>query len=86
VSETDCDSAVHVTSVQNRLLASVSAETFDQLRPHLQRVVLKRREILQERNRPLQYVHFIERGVASLFARTSRDGPVEVAIIGRLGM
>jgi len=84
--QTDCNSAAHVTPVQNRLLASISSETFDRLRPHLQRVVLKRREILQERNRPLQYVHFIERGVASLFARTSRDGPVEVAIIGRLGV
>jgi CRP-like cAMP-binding protein len=56
------------------------------MRPHLQRVVLKPRDILQERNRPLQYVHFIEQGVASLFARTSRDGPVEVAMIGRLGL
>ena len=74
------------TPVQNRLLASMSAETFSHLRPHLQRVVLKSGEVLQERNRPLQHVHFIERGVASLFARTSRDGPVEVAIIGRLGL
>jgi CRP-like cAMP-binding protein len=71
---------------QNRLLASMSAETFNHLRPHLQRVPLRRREILQERNRPLEYVHFIERGVASLVARTSRDGPVEVAMIGRLGL
>jgi CRP-like cAMP-binding protein len=82
---TDYDGAVH-TSVQNRLLASLSAETFNHLRSHLQRVTLNRRQILQERNRPLQYVHFIERGVASLFARTSRDGPVEVALIGRLGV
>lgn len=75
-----------VAPAENRLLASMSAETFNHLRPHLQRVPLRRREILQERNRPLQYVHFIERGVASLFARTSRDGPVEVAMIGRLGL
>jgi CRP-like cAMP-binding protein len=72
--------------LRNRLVRSMSAGTFSLIRPHLQRVVLKPREILQERNRPLQYVHFIEQGVASLFARTSRDGPVEVAMIGRLGL
>jgi CRP-like cAMP-binding protein len=77
---------VYPIPVQNRILASISAQTFNHLRPYLQRVPLRRREILQERNRPLQYVHFIERGVASLFARTSRDGPVEVAMIGRLGL
>jgi CRP-like cAMP-binding protein len=72
--------------VQNRLLTSMSAAAFDLLQPHLQRVALKRRDILQERNRPVQYAYFIEQGVASLFARTSRDGPVEVAIVGRLGL
>ena len=77
---------MQLTPVQNRLLGSMSAETFSYLLPHLQRVALKSGEILQERNRPLQHVHFIERGIASLFARTSRDGPVEVAIIGRLGL
>ena len=35
--------------MQNRLLASMSAETFSHLRPHLQRVVLKPGEVLQER-------------------------------------
>src|SRR5215813_7195184 len=72
--------------VQNRLLRSMSASAFSLMRSHLERVPLKAREILQERNRPIPYVYFIERGVASLFARTSRDGPVEVAMIGRLGL
>jgi len=77
---------MNTMSVRNRLLRSMSAGTLSLMRPHLQRVVLKPREILQERNKALQYVHFIEQGVASLFARTSRDGPVEVAMIGRLGV
>lgn len=72
--------------MHNRLLASLSAETFNRIRPYLQRVPLRRRQIIQERNRPLEHVHFIEQGVASLFARTSRDGPVAVAMIGRLGI
>jgi CRP-like cAMP-binding protein len=71
--------------VQNRILACMAPEIFDHLRPYLQLVVLRRRAILQERNRLIQHVYFIERGVASLFARTQRDGPVEVSIVGRLG-
>ncbi len=60
-------------------------ELFDRLRPCLQPVHLPRRAILQEHNRPVEHIYFIERGVASLFARTQRDGPVEVAIVGRIG-
>jgi CRP-like cAMP-binding protein len=71
--------------VQNRILAGMAPELFDCVRPHLQHVALRRRAILQEHNHLIQHVYFIERGVASLFARTQRDGPVEVAIIGRLG-
>jgi len=73
-------------SVQNRLLRSMPAAAFTLIRSHLKRVQLKAREILQERNKPIPYVYFVERGVASIFARTSRDGPVEVAMIGRLGL
>jgi CRP-like cAMP-binding protein len=86
VERTDHDDAIHLAPVQNRLLASISVETFNHVRPYLQRVPLRRRQIIQERNRPLEHVHFIEQGVASLFARTSRDGPVAVAMIGRLGV
>jgi CRP-like cAMP-binding protein len=71
--------------VQNRILAAMAPELFDRLRPHLQQVALRQRAILQEHNRPIEHIYFIERGVASLFARTQRDGPVEVAMVGRLG-
>jgi CRP-like cAMP-binding protein len=63
----------------------MAPDSFDRLRPHLRPVALKRRAILQEHNHPVQHVYFIERGVASIFARTQRDGPVEVGIVGRLG-
>jgi CRP-like cAMP-binding protein len=71
--------------VQNRILACMAPEIFDHLRPYLQPIVLRRRAILQEHNRLIEHIYFIERGVASLFARTQRDGPVEVSIVGRLG-
>jgi CRP-like cAMP-binding protein len=58
---------------------------FERLRPKLQPVTLKQRAILQEHHRPIEHVYFIEQGVASLLARTHRDGQVEVAIVGRFG-
>ena len=72
--------------VQNRLLAGMTPDMFEHLRSHLRPETLKRRAILQEPNRLNERVYFIESGVASLFARTTRDGPVEVALVGRLGV
>src|SRR5689334_2113554 len=71
--------------VQNRLLAGLGPASFERLRPFLQPVALKRRAILQDYHHPIEHIYFIERGVASLLARTQRDGPVEIAMVGRLG-
>lgn len=71
--------------VQNRLLAGLAPGSFERLRPFLQPVALKRSAILQDYHRPTEHVYFIERGVASLLVRTQRDGPVEIAMAGRLG-
>lgn len=71
--------------VQNRLLAGLEPNSFQRLRPFLQLIALERRAILQDYNYPIEHIYFIERGVASLLARTQRDGPVEVAMVGRLG-
>jgi len=67
--------------VRNRLLAGMAPEIFDCLRPHLRPISLKQRTVLQEHNRPIEHVFFLERGVASLFARTQSDGPVAVSIV-----
>jgi CRP-like cAMP-binding protein len=71
--------------VQNRLLAGLAPASFQRLRPFLQPVALKRRAILQDYHHPIEHVYFIERGVASMLVRTQRDGPVEIAMVGRLG-
>jgi CRP-like cAMP-binding protein len=76
---------VSPTVVRNRILACMAPPLFERLRPKLQPITLKQRAILQEHHRPIEHVYFIERGVASLLARTHRDGPVEVAIVGRFG-
>ncbi|RXG98990.1 Crp/Fnr family transcriptional regulator [Bradyrhizobium zhanjiangense] len=71
--------------VQNRLLGGLAPASFEQLRPFLQPVALKRRAILQDYHHPIEHIYFIERGVASLLVRTQRDGPVGIAMVGRLG-
>jgi CRP-like cAMP-binding protein len=71
--------------VRNRLLGCMSPRLFAQLSEFLEPVALKRRAILQEHNRPIEHAYFIERGVASLVARTQRDGPVGISMVGRFG-
>jgi len=71
--------------VRNQLLASMAPELFDRIRPHLELIDLKQRAIIQEHNRPIEHIYFLERGVASLFARTQSDGPVAISIVGPRG-
>ena len=72
--------------IRNQMLARLPAEVFARLQPHLQRIEIKHRAIVQERHWPVEHVYFIERGVASIFAWTSQDGPVQVALVGRFGL
>ena len=72
--------------VRNRVLASLDLASFRQLAPHLTRIPLGRRAVLHDHFHPVEHVHFIEHGVASLYARTRADGPVEVAMVGPFGI
>ena len=65
--------------IRNEMLASMPADVFARLQSHLQRIEIKRRAIVQERHWPVEHVYFIERGIASIFAWTTQDGPVQVA-------
>ncbi len=71
--------------IRNRVLASLNPSSFDRLAPCLTPVSLGRRAVLQDHFHRIEHVHFIERGVASLYARTRADGPVEVALVGPFG-
>jgi CRP-like cAMP-binding protein len=71
--------------VRNGILATLPPAAFDQLRPFLKVVDLKRNAVIHEANRPVDAVYFIESGVISRYARTQEDGSVEVAMVGRYG-
>ena len=72
-------------TVQNAVLATLPEAEFALLRPHLKAVPLKRNEVLQDALRYPDAAYFIESGVVSRMVRTARDGPVEVAVVGKFG-
>ncbi|MDN3276857.1 Crp/Fnr family transcriptional regulator [Frankia sp. RB7] len=73
------------SAVQNAILATLPEAEFELFRPHLKAVRLKRNEILQEALRYPDAAYFIESGVVSRVVRTVKDGPVEVAVVGKFG-
>lgn len=48
--------------VQNEILATLPPALFEKIRPFLTMVELRRRAIINEQNRPVDAVHFIESG------------------------
>jgi CRP-like cAMP-binding protein len=72
-------------SIGNRLLASLSAEDFATLQPHLEPVPLPVRQVLIEPNTPIAHIYFPEAGMASV-TNNSGDGKIEVGVVGREGM
>ena len=73
-------------STNNRLLASLSADDFDLLGPHLESVTLGLRKNLERPNKRIEAVYFPEAGFASVVAVQSNGKEVEVGLIGREGM
>ncbi|WP_230530886.1 Crp/Fnr family transcriptional regulator [Microvirga roseola] len=68
--------------IRNGILQALPAEALDELAPYMQRVPLKRRQVLHERNLPVTHAYFIERGLASLLARAGDQCMLEVGTLG----
>lgn len=71
---------------RNRLLASLSNEDYEHLRPYLSSVTLPYKSLLYAANRPIQSVDFIETGVASLVNTMENGDAAEVGTIGNEGI
>ncbi len=69
--------------IRNGLLQALPAGVLSELMPYLERVTLKRRQVLHERNLPVLYAYFIEHGLASLMARAEDQCMLEVATLGQ---
>jgi CRP-like cAMP-binding protein len=70
----------------NRILTRLSPEDFGLLQPHLECVELPLRTQLEQSNRRIEHVYFIERGIASVVSDGAGSRDVEVGLIGREGM
>jgi CRP-like cAMP-binding protein len=70
----------------NLLLDTLSPEDIAILRPNLEAIDLPFRHVMEEANKPIQHVYFMEAGVASMVASAHRDGEIEVGLLGSEGM
>src|SRR5579872_4463558 len=71
---------------QNRLLASLSQIDYARLHSLLDPVQLPYRDLLYQASKPIQFVYFLETGVASL-VNTMRNGEAsEIGTIGNEGI
>src|SRR5919202_615616 len=71
---------------RNRILASLSPEDAERLRPYLEHVPLALGQVLIELLEPIDHVYFIEAGIASDMAVTGDGEEMEVGIIGPEGL
>ncbi|MGA8930233.1 MAG: Crp/Fnr family transcriptional regulator [Pseudolabrys sp.] len=69
----------------NRLLASLPADTFSAISPHLKIVELKFGAVLAEAGSPIQQVYFPYSGVISLVVELDVGMMIETAMVGRDG-
>ena len=67
----------------NSLLAALPGYEWGRLRPMLERVLLRRRQVLHERNVPISHAYFLEKGTVSMLARATGHDSVEVGSLGR---
>jgi CRP-like cAMP-binding protein len=71
---------------RNRLLAALSPGDLALLHPHLESVALEVRHPIEDRNKPIQHIYFMEEGIASVVAVADDSKEIEVGLIGREGM
>jgi CRP-like cAMP-binding protein len=72
-------------SNHNELLASLGADDYALLRPHLTRVHLEQHSILQRPAQPIEDIFFPLEGMVSLVATFPAGQEIEIAAIGREG-
>lgn len=71
---------------QNGLLAAMSAADLTLLRPKLDPLPLKLKQVLEPANKSIKHIYFITSGLASVIAIGKNGYRLEVGIIGREGM
>jgi hypothetical protein len=70
--------------INNAILSALSLSEFDPLRGYLRPVLLERGTVLNEANKPIEHVNFVETGIVSLMT-LARGSMLETAMVGRHG-
>jgi CRP-like cAMP-binding protein len=71
---------------KNKLLACLSRDDFERLRPHLKTIPTTVRQILHPVNEPVREVFFLNGGVASMTTVMKNGAMVEIATVGDEGL
>jgi CRP-like cAMP-binding protein len=74
------------SSARNRLLAALSKDDRERLQPHLEPIDLEIRKVLEQPNKRIDGVYFLDHGIASVVAVQAKETKVEIGLIGREGM
>lgn len=72
-------------SFQNDILAALTKKDLALLQPSLQHVDLPVRHVLEEPNKPIKQVYFLQNGLASVVAN-NKNRRLEVGLVGRDGV
>lgn len=72
-------------STGNKILDALPHEELARLRPSLEKVTLKKGEIVYLTGDPIQYIYFPETGLLSLVSITETGSPLEVIMVGSEG-
>jgi CRP-like cAMP-binding protein len=70
---------------RNRLLAQIAQADYEMLRPHLKPVPLPEQFVLYTPRRTIEFVYFLESGIASLVVTMQNGKTAEVGTIGNEG-
>jgi CRP-like cAMP-binding protein len=72
--------------IANRILLSLPQASLKQLRPNLEFRILSKGEGIDDLNKPIEYLYFVNRGLIS-FVKTMQDGrSVEIGVAGIEGI
>lgn len=72
--------------IHNQLLNLLEPEDLAALQPHLERVVFKTGDVMEQAKRPIDSVYFVEYGLVSVVALMNGVPDLEIGMIGPEGM
>jgi len=72
--------------VANRLLAALTSQEYQRLRPHLEPFTLSFGDILYEPGQIIRHVYFPNTGIVSLLSMVEERSTLEVGLVGNEGM